>query len=130
MSTGDKAEFEGLLERFGKAWESGDAAEMAAVFAEKGVFVPDLHGNPVVGRDAVAEYWKDIPYEQSEVSFRSGEIHVAGPWFAAEFKCTFRRRRTGDPMDVRGALFCETEEGEITEMRMYWQRRAAKSDRL
>jgi ketosteroid isomerase-like protein len=129
MSTGDKAEFEGLIERFGKAWEGGDAGEMAAVFAETGVFVPDPHGNPVVGRDAVAEYWKDIPYEQSEVSFRSGEIHVAGPWFAAEFKCTFRRRRTGDPMDVRGALFCETAGGEITEMRMYYQRRAVESDR-
>jgi hypothetical protein len=32
-------------------------------------------------------------------------------------------------MDVRGALFCETEGGEITEMRMYWQRRAAESER-
>lgn len=129
MSTGDKAEFEGLLERFGKGWESGETAEMAAVFAETGVFAADPHGNPIVGREAIAEYWKGIPYEQSEISFRSGEIHAAGPWFAAEFKCTFRRRRTGEMMDVRGALFCETEGGEITEMRMYWQRRAVESDR-
>jgi ketosteroid isomerase-like protein len=128
MSTDGKAEFEGLIERFGKGWENGDADEMASVFASEGVFVPDPHGEALTGRVAVSQYWRDIPYEQSEISFRSGEIQVAGPWFAVEFKCTFRRRRTGDLMDIRGALFCETEKGEITEMRMYWQRRAAKGD--
>lgn len=128
MSEAGKADFEGLIERFGKGWEEGDAAGMAAVFAATGIFVPDQHGAPLEGREAVAEYWKNIPYEQSEISFRSGEVHVAGPWFALEFKCTFRRRRTGDLMDIRGALFCETEDGEITEMRMYWQRRPAGSD--
>jgi ketosteroid isomerase-like protein len=45
-----------------------------------------------------------------------------GPWFSAEFKCTFRRRRTGEPVDVRGAIFCETADGLISEMRMYYHR--------
>lgn len=128
MNTGNKVEFEGLIERFGKGWESGQADEMASVFAGDGVFVPDAHAAALTGRVAISQYWKDIPYEQSEISFRAGEVHIAGPWFAVEFKCTFRRRRTGDLMDVRGALFCETEGGEITEMRMYWQRQAVESD--
>jgi len=47
---------------------------------------------------------------------------VAGPWFATEFRCTYRRRRTGEWVDARGAMFCETKDDKITEMRMYWHR--------
>ena len=32
------------------------------------------------------------------------------------------RRRTGDWVEARGAIFCETAGGKITEMRMYWHR--------
>jgi ketosteroid isomerase-like protein len=34
----------------------------------------------------------------------------------------FRRRRTGQWVDARGAIFCETDGERITEMRMYWHR--------
>src|SRR5216117_2226610 len=79
---------------------------------------------PVVadGIDAIRDYWKDVPLNQAEVTFRSGELYEAGPWFATEFRCTYRRRRTGDWVDARGAMFCETKDGKVTEMRMYWHR--------
>ncbi len=119
-----REEYAALIEAFGKGWEEGAAERMVEVFTDQAKFVPDPFGSPVVGRSAIGDYWANIPYEQSEVSFRSGETYVAGPWFATEFRCTFRRRRTGEPVDVRGALFCETENGLISEMRMYWDRRA------
>ena len=59
---------------------------------------------------------------QSEITFTSGEIYAAGPWFSTEFKCVFRRKRTGEWVDARGAIFCETDAGLITEMRLYWHR--------
>ena len=117
-----RAQYAALIEEVGKGWEEGDAERLSDVFTETAAFSPDPFARPLRGRPAVAQYWKDIPYDQSEISFRYGEILAAGPWFATEFKCTFRRRRTGEPVDVRGALFCETEEGKISEMRMYWHR--------
>lgn len=117
-----RANYSGMIERFGQAWEQGSSDGIADAFTEEAVFVPSPFDSPIRGRAAIAEYWKDIPTEQAEVSFRFGEIFVAGPWFATEYKCTFRRRRTGQAIDVRGALFCETEEGKISEMRMYWHR--------
>jgi ketosteroid isomerase-like protein len=117
-----RSSYSALVERFGKGWEAGDAKAMAAVFTESGVFIPDPFDPPVTGRQAIAGYWNDVPYEQSEIRFRFGEVYVAGPWFATEFKCTFRRRRTGEPLDVRGTLFCETEGDLISEMRMYYLR--------
>lgn len=119
----DASEYADLIEQFGDGWSQGNADRLVAPFSDDAVFLPEPFAQPVRGRQAILEYWNHIPVEQAEVSFRFGEIFVAGSWFATEFKCTFRRRRTGEPVDVRGALFCETADGKITEMRMYWDRR-------
>ena len=125
-----RSRYGALVQQFGDAWAAGKADAIADVFADDGVLLPDPFGSPVRGRAAIAEYWRDTPREQAEISFRYGEIYVAGPWFATEFRCTFRRRRTGEPVDVRGSLFCETsDDGKITEMRMYWIRQAGWSQR-
>ncbi|MEJ2238219.1 MAG: nuclear transport factor 2 family protein [Gemmatimonadales bacterium] len=84
-----------LIDRFGKAWERGQPDEMPKVFTDDGVFVPSPFDAPIRGVTAIAEYWRSVPFEQAEISFRFGEIFVAGPWFSTEIKCTFRRRRTG-----------------------------------
>jgi ketosteroid isomerase-like protein len=116
-STGSqtKETYAALIEEFGKGWEAGSGERISEIFSEEGVFLPTPTDSPVA-------YWDDIPREQAEISFRFGEIFVAGPWFSTEFRCTFRRRRTGEWMDVRGAFFCETADGKIEEMRMYWHR--------
>lgn len=121
-----RTEYSALVQRFGDGWEKMSAKLMGEVFTEDATFVPDPWMSPVVGRAAIEGYWDNIPYEQSEISFRFGEIFAAGPWFATEFRCTFRRRRTGDKVDVRGSMFCETLEGHISEMRLYWDRRAGR----
>jgi ketosteroid isomerase-like protein len=117
--------YSGMIEQFGNAWEQGAPDRITEAFTEDAVFLPSPFDAPIKGTAAIAEYWNDIPVEQAEVSFRFGEIFVAGPWFSTEYKCTFRRRRSGQMIDVRGALFCETHEGKIAEMRMYWHRTAA-----
>ncbi len=111
-----------LLEAFGRGWERGDVEAIVSVFAPDAVFVETPFSEHSAGLDAIRAYWKDVPANQAEVSFKSGEIYVAGPWFASEFRCRYRRRRTGDQVDARGAMFCETKDGKITEMRMYWHR--------
>ena len=113
-----------MIEQFGNAWEEGSPEGITELFSEEAVFLSSPFDQPLRGKAEIAEYWKDIPLEQADVSFRFGEIFAAGPWFSTEYKCTFRRRRTGQMIDVRGAFFCETEDGKITEMRMYWHRTA------
>lgn len=117
-----KKQYAALIEAFGKGWEMGKAEQIADVFTDDAVFLADPFDAPLRGREVILEYWKDIPREQAEISFRIGEIFTVGPWFSVEFRCRFRRRRTGEWVDVRGALFCETADGKISEMRMYWHR--------
>jgi ketosteroid isomerase-like protein len=118
MSTG----YRELVDAFGAAWERGDVDTITSLFTPDAVFLETPFGDRSVGIAAIRDYWKDVPTNQAEVSFRSGEIYVAGPWFATEFRCTYRRRRTGERVDARGAIFCETKDGKLSELRMYWHR--------
>lgn len=111
-----------LVDTFGRGWSKLRVDLIASVFSPGAVFIETPFTEPIRGIDGIRKYWGDIPYHQSEVTFTSGEIFTVGPWFSTEFKCVFRRRRTGEWVDARGALFCETADGLITEMRMYWHR--------
>jgi len=112
-----------LVDAFAAGWSKGDVKQILEVFSEQAVFVETPFSEPRTGWDAIRAYWIDIPYNQSEITVTTGEIYVAGPWFSTEFRAVFRRRRTGEWVEARGALFCETDGGKITEMRMYWHRR-------
>ena len=112
-----------LIDELGKGWEKGSAERMMSVFSADPVFLETPFAEPLRGGEAVRGYWSDVPKHQAEVTFSSGEIYAAGPWFSTEFKLVFRRRRTGEWVEARGAIFCETMEGKISEMRMYWHRR-------
>src|SRR5437879_10684483 len=83
-----------LLEAFGRGWQGGDVDAIVAVFSPDAVFLETPFSERSVGSDAIRAYWKDVPTNQAEVTFKSGEIYAAGPWFATEFRCTYRRRRT------------------------------------
>lgn len=113
-----------LIDTFGDAWQAADIDRLVSVFTTDAVFVETPFSRKDVGTGAIRAYWQDLPSTQAEVSFRSGEIFEAGPWFATEFRCTFRRRSSGEWVDARGAIFCETKDGKISEMRMYWHRYA------
>jgi ketosteroid isomerase-like protein len=113
-----------LIDTFGDAWQVADIDRLVSVFTTDAVFVETPFSRKDTGIGAIRAYWQDLPTTQAEVSFRSGEIFEVGPWFATEFRCTFRRRSSGEWVDARGAIFCETKNGKITEMRMYWHRHA------
>src|SRR5919204_3524123 len=104
-----------LIDTFGKGWSKPDIDLLMSVYSTDPVFIESPFSAPFQGWDAVRQYWLDVPYHQSEITFSSGEIFAAGPWFSTEFKCVFRRRRTGEWVEARGAIFCETADGKITE---------------
>jgi ketosteroid isomerase-like protein len=112
-----------LVDEFGRGWARGKTDVLMGVFADDPVFVETPFSDPMRGREAVRGYWAEVPLNQSEITFTSGEIFVAGPWFSTEFRLVFRRRRTGEWVEARGAMFCETDGTRITEMRMYWHRK-------
>lgn len=111
-----------LMNEFEAGWSKGDVNRIMALFVDEAVFLETPYSEPMRGAAAIRRYWSDVPVNQAEVKVTTGEIFTVGPWFSTEFKTTFRRRRTGEWIEARGALFCETDGVRITEMRMYWHR--------
>jgi ketosteroid isomerase-like protein len=111
-----------LIDTFGKGWAKGDIDLMMSVFSPDAVYLETPFSEPCRGEAGVRRFWIEVPLHQSEIAFTSGEIYAAGPWFSTEFRCSYRRKRTGEWVDARGAIFCETRDGKILEMRMYWHR--------
>jgi len=111
-----------LIDAFTDGWSRARVDQILSVFSGEAVFVETPFSTPLVGQDAIRRWWADVPYHQSEITVTTGEIFTVGPWFATEFKAVFRRRRTGDWVEARGAIFCETANEKIVEMRMYWHR--------
>lgn len=123
-ATVTREEARDLVDRFAAGWARARVDDVLAVFAEDAVFLETPHSAPLTGKSAIRGWWADVPYHQAEITVTTGEIYLAGPWFSTEFRARFRRRRTGEWVDARGALFCETAEGLISELRMYWHRAA------
>ena len=111
-----------LLDTLASGWSKGVVDTMVAVFSEEAVFIETPFSAPKIGIHGIREWANDIPYYQSDVTFSTGEVYVAGPWFSTEFKLVFRRRTTGEWVEARGAMFAETDGTLITELRMYWHR--------
>jgi len=112
-----------LIDAFARGWAKAQTDLIVGSFTGDATFFETPFSEPLRGSEAIRRYWSEVPANQSEISVTRGEIYVAGPWFATEFKAVFRRRRTGEWVTAKGAIFCETLAGRISEMRMYWHRR-------
>jgi ketosteroid isomerase-like protein len=112
-----------LVDNFARGWAKGQVDLIVSVFTTDACFLETPFGEPIRGSESIRRYWSEVPANQSEITVTTGEIFTAGPWFSSEFKAVFRRRRTGEWVEAKGALFCETSDGRISEMRMYWHRR-------
>lgn len=125
-TTNDPADFRAvarnLTDTLAKGWEKGRIDQIMTVFNDEAVFVETPFSAPLTGVVAIRQWMSDIPYAQSETTFRTGEIYTAGPWFSTEFTLRFRRRKTGQWVEARGAFFAETDGELITELRMFWHR--------
>lgn len=111
-----------LMDIFTRGWSKGQIDVIVSIFSVDAVFFETPFSEALRGSEAIRRYWSEVPANQSEITVSRGEIYVAGPWFATEFKAVFRRRRTGEWVEAKGAIFCETAGDKVSEMRMYWHR--------
>lgn len=111
-----------LADTLAEGWSRARPDLIMSIFADEPTFIETPFSEPVVGFATLRNWFSDIPYQQSEPVFTVGEVFTVGPWFSTEFKLVFRRRKTGEMVEAKGALFAETDGARITELRMYWHR--------
>jgi hypothetical protein len=57
------------IERFGRAWETRDPKQAAALFSDDGSYRETPFDKPVVGGDEIRAYWSTLPKAEKDISF-------------------------------------------------------------
>ena len=104
---------------YARAWNEADAAAAASLFTEDAKYYSSILGEPAVGAEGVAGYWRDVTATQSEIDARLGAPIVMGSRVAVEFWT--RLRNAGQPITLMGCMLLRlAPDGRCEELREYW----------
>ena len=93
------------LERYGKAWETGDVEGVARLFSEDARYHEKPFDDPVVGHAAIKQYWRDGASEaQEDVRFGFTVWAVSGDQCFSHWRASFNRIKTGGLVQLDGAF--------------------------
>ncbi len=121
MTTG---ELEHWLGRYGSAWVERDPAAAAALFAKDARYFETPFDPPFTGRQAIREYWEDVPRSQTNITFDSRPLAITGSTAIAAWKATFTRVPSGARVELDGVFVLSFDGGgTCTELREWWHRR-------
>jgi len=120
----DETKFRSWLDAYGRAWEMGDAKGAMTLFAPAAAYHETPFDPPMVGLDAIHDYWKAGATEsQREVLFRYEVLSVAGDLGIARWTATFTRVPSGVVARLDGVLVARFDAGgRCTEFREWWHR--------
>ena len=120
MTRGD---LERWLNQLGQAWEQDDAELAASLFDEQVVYQEDPFEPPIVGREAVRQYWLEGLGTQSAVAFSGKVLAVDGEVGVVNWKVEFVRVSTGARVLLDGVSMGRFVNGKAVEWREWWHRR-------
>lgn len=107
------------VESYRVAWERRDPEAASALFSSQSSYRSYILGEPHLGRDGVAEYWRSVTESQSEVRVRMGRPFIEGSRVAVEFWTTMLSE--GSPVTLPGCLLLDfDEDGLCHRLREYW----------
>jgi ketosteroid isomerase-like protein len=119
-------ELQALFRRFGKAFNAGDVAAVAACVTPdfrwimaRGPEAP--HGRIVEGREALRTALAERERELSGVRFSEAQVFAAGEFVVGTFRMTATRRADGAAVDLRGCDIYTLRDGLIASKDSYWK---------
>jgi hypothetical protein len=114
----------GFLEKYKKAWETRDAALAASLFTRDARYKEDPFAEPIVGREAIHDYWAEATGRQEDILFTVTNSLHTGYVLIAEWTCTYRDHATGKRRELAGMFFADFYGNQVRAFREYWQSRA------
>lgn len=120
----NETQFRAWLDAYGLAWQQGDAKAVMALFAPGASYHETPFDPPLVGLDAIHDYWKaGAGQSQADVVFNYDVLSVAGDLGLAHWRATFVRLPAGAAVRLDGALAARFDSGgRCTEFREWWHR--------
>lgn len=118
------AVFRQWLDAYGEAWVDGDPDRIVALFAATAAYYETPFDPPMVGHDAIAQYWREGAKDgQKEVSFEADILAVLDDSGIAHWTATFVRVPGGEQVALDGVLQVSFDTaGAATVFREWWHR--------
>jgi len=119
-----EAAFTAWLDAYGRAWVDGAPDKIVVLFAEGAQYFETPFDPPMVGRDAIAQYWTEGAQEgQTDVVFSADILAVSGDQGLAHWTASFTRVPGGQHVRLDGVLQVSFDAaGAATVFREWWHR--------
>ena len=116
------------LDAYGAAWEAGDSQAVIELFADDAEYYETPFDAPMVGKDAIHQYWSEGAGEsQKDVHFSYEAIDIVESTGLAQWRATFIRVPSGIHVELDGFLLAEFDSaGNCSLFREWWHRRESK----
>ena len=120
----DEVAFGRWLNAYGQAWEQGDAKAAMTLFAPGALYYETPFSAPLVGLDAIHDYWKaGAGQSQRDVRFHYTVLSAARDTGIARWAATFIRVPSAMSVQLDGVLLARfDEQGRCAEFREWWHR--------
>ncbi|MFL7891083.1 MAG: nuclear transport factor 2 family protein [Anaerolineales bacterium] len=122
--------FNKWLAAYGLAWEKGDHQKSADLFAEGASYQETPFNKPMLGKEAVQDYWQSgAGTNQRDISFSYRILSVQGNQGIAHWQASFQRVKSGNQVELDGILVAEFDEhGLCTDFKEWWHRQEEQED--
>jgi SnoaL-like domain len=110
---------EEFLAKFKEARETGNADLAAALFTRDAQYVRTPFEEPIVGRQAIHDYWHAAAGQQQDIHFTVTNWFRDGYNLAAEWTCTYGDRSSGDRLEFAGMFIANFYGNQVRTFREY-----------
>lgn len=116
------------IERYRRAWETGDADEIVDLFTPDAAYRSSVFREPYLGRDAIRGYWQRGAGRQRAVTVRMGQPVIAPGRMAVEWWTTMDDPDDGE-ITLPGCLLLRfAPDGRCHDLWEYWQVQPGRQD--
>lgn len=114
--------FKSWLNAYGRAWETLDPDAAAHLFAEDATYQETPFVNPMVGRQAIFNYWEEVVVRaQSEPRFGAEILALSGDTGIARWWATFTRKKNGAKIKLDGIFLLRFNDTNLCQtLREWW----------
>lgn len=131
MSAMTSSDFEEWLDKYGQAWECGDAEGAIRLFTDDANYYETPFDNPMIGHEDIRKYWSEgAGHSQKDVQFSSQVLAVGEDFGIARWQAKFVRVPSGNQVSLDGVLLASfDEQGKCKVFREWWHRIEREEDK-
>lgn len=117
------SEFQKWLDAYGRAWEARDPLAAAALYTESGSYQVTPFVEPLLGRQAILEYWREVARTEENIRFGSEILAVTKDSGIAHWWASFVRVPPGLPTKLDGIFVIALDAaGLCSSLREWWHK--------